>query len=481
MKKTIFTALLLVSTLAYSQVGINTTDPKATLDVVANATESKMVDGIIAPRLTGNELKSKDTLYSTDQKGAIIYATAAASPTTAKTINVTTAGYYYFDGSVWKAFASSSTFTQTDDWHTTGNSGTTPGNNFLGTTDDKDLMLKRNNTQAGLIGTTNTSYGLNSLIENNTGTENAAFGVGALQSNTTGSRNTAFGFESLKTSTTINNNTAFGYRTLMNNIINTNVAFGYGALTNNTTGTINVAVGTDALSKNTTGYFNTATGHEALVNNTTGYENVAIGASSMTNNTTGYYNTALGVDALDANISGARNTALGWNAGKLATGNDNVFVGSNAGSNVTTGSNNIIIGYNAAASSATVSNQIRMGNTSITTARIQVAWSVTSDKRYKDDIQDSNLGLDFIRQLRPVSYIRKNDENHNREYGLIAQELQETLKNNGAVDSSIVTEDGNGMLSVRYNDLFAPLVKAVQEQQKEIDELQKRIGILEKK
>ncbi len=481
MKKTILTALLLVSALAYSQVGINTTDPKATLDVVAKATDATTAEGIIAPRLTGNELKGKDALYNTDQKGAIIYATAAASPTTAKTINITTAGYYYFDGSVWKAFASGGTFTQTDDWHTTGNAGTTSGTNFLGTTDDKDLMLKRNNIQAGLLGATNTSYGLNSLISNTTGAQNATFGVGALQSNTTGSRNAAFGFESLKTSTTINNNTAFGYRTLMNNTANTNVAFGYGALINNTTGSINVAVGTDALSKNTTGYFNTATGHEALINNTTGYENVAIGASSMTNNTTGFWNTALGVDALDANVSGARNTALGWSAGKAATGNDNVFVGSNAGYNATTGSNNIIIGYNAAASSATVSNSIRMGNSSITTATIQVGWTVSSDKRYKDDIKNSNLGLDFIKQLRPVSYIRKNDESHKREYGFIAQELQETLKKNGAADSGIVTEDGNAMLSVRYNDLFAPLVKAVQEQQKEIDELQKRIDILEKK
>ncbi len=90
-----------ISSLAYSQVGINTETPKATLDVVATADDLTKTDGFIAPRLKGNELKAKDGLYSSDQTGALVYATEAASPTTPKTINVTESGYYYFDGNVW--------------------------------------------------------------------------------------------------------------------------------------------------------------------------------------------------------------------------------------------------------------------------------------------------------------------------------------------------------------------------------------------
>lgn len=101
-KHIILLGAILSSGIAYSQVGINTEKPKATLDVMASPADTSKTDGFIAPRLTGDELKAKDGLYTALQTGAIIYATAAASPTTVKTANVTAAGYYYFDGSVWQ-------------------------------------------------------------------------------------------------------------------------------------------------------------------------------------------------------------------------------------------------------------------------------------------------------------------------------------------------------------------------------------------
>ena len=96
-----FISIMLFSKLLYCQVGINTTIPKASLDVVGTASNSSISDGIIAPRLTGNELKSKDLVYTTDQTGTLVYVTSPASPTSLKTINVTTEGYYYFNGVVW--------------------------------------------------------------------------------------------------------------------------------------------------------------------------------------------------------------------------------------------------------------------------------------------------------------------------------------------------------------------------------------------
>ncbi|KXH82945.1 hypothetical protein [Chryseobacterium kwangjuense] len=41
-----------------------------------------------------------------------------------------------------------STFTFAQSWNLTGNSGTNPSNNFLGTTDNQTLMFKTNNTEA---------------------------------------------------------------------------------------------------------------------------------------------------------------------------------------------------------------------------------------------------------------------------------------------------------------------------------------------
>jgi hypothetical protein len=120
MKKIVLFLGVVVVQSSFAQVGISTESPKATLDVVAKPNDITKTDGFIAPRLTGNELKAKDLLYGTDQLGAIIYATAAASPVTPKTINVTQVGYYYFDGSLWIKI-------------TDGNSGTIEPWNVSGT------------------------------------------------------------------------------------------------------------------------------------------------------------------------------------------------------------------------------------------------------------------------------------------------------------------------------------------------------------
>ena len=93
---------LTISGTAYAQegsVGINTSTPAATLDVVASPNDGNKIDGIIAPRLKGSELKVKNSLYGTDQDAAIVYVTEALAlgDTDDKTMNVISMGYYYFD------------------------------------------------------------------------------------------------------------------------------------------------------------------------------------------------------------------------------------------------------------------------------------------------------------------------------------------------------------------------------------------------
>lgn len=100
---------------AKAQVGVNTTDPKATLDVVGKTTDGTIPDGIMAPRITGDELHNKDNgsndAYGLSQKGALVYVTKAASDANLidETINVNAIGYYYFDGNIWKAISSRDT------------------------------------------------------------------------------------------------------------------------------------------------------------------------------------------------------------------------------------------------------------------------------------------------------------------------------------------------------------------------------------
>lgn len=102
---------------AYSQVGINTETPKATLEVTGKPSDLTEADGIIAPRLKGSELKAKDALYTANQKASLVYVTEAlaSANTTAKTVNVTSIGYFYFDGSIWQKLNAGSV--ALEPWH----------------------------------------------------------------------------------------------------------------------------------------------------------------------------------------------------------------------------------------------------------------------------------------------------------------------------------------------------------------------------
>ncbi|NIF07439.1 hypothetical protein F3J23_18625 [Chryseobacterium sp. Tr-659] len=99
MKKNITLAFSLMATsLLFAQVGVNTSTPQTTLDIVGKkgATDK---DGLIAPRLTRAELTAKgDALYGANQNGAIIFITdITGGNANTQRVNITQAGYYYFD------------------------------------------------------------------------------------------------------------------------------------------------------------------------------------------------------------------------------------------------------------------------------------------------------------------------------------------------------------------------------------------------
>lgn len=76
-------------------------------------------------------------------------------------------------------------------------------------------------------------------------------------------------------------------------------------------------------------------------------------------------------------------------------------------------------------------------------------------------------------KLRPVQYTMKNG-NGKTDYGFIAQELA-TLVNEK--DVNLLNKDGE-FYSVRYNDFISPTVKAIQEQQTQIEIQKKEIETL---
>lgn len=86
----------------------------------------------------------------------------------------------------------------------------------------------------------------------------------------------------------------------------------------------------------------------------------------------------------------------------------------------------------------------------------------TSDRDYKKDIKASDLGLNFVDQLNPVTFkYKKGERTH---YGLIAQEVEKTVNEMGidTTDFAVITKDDNGY-GMRYTELIPILIKSIQE------------------
>lgn len=97
MKKIFFSIFILTSTIFSAQVGVNTESPKASLDVAGKPGDASAADGIVVPRLTGDQLKAKDAVYTVNQNGTIVYVTQPVSTASPKTVLVNEQGLYFYD------------------------------------------------------------------------------------------------------------------------------------------------------------------------------------------------------------------------------------------------------------------------------------------------------------------------------------------------------------------------------------------------
>lgn len=350
-------------------IGVNnpTPDPSAVLDVTSTD------KGLLVPRvsLVSTLVPLPITAPAT---GLLIFNTATAGTAP----NNVTPGFYFWDGTKWNRFDTGSSG---KDWSVTGNAATDTTVNFVGTTDNEDLVFRRGNVRGGRIGVSNTSFGLSSMAGNNTSIENASFGVNALQNLTSGQANTAIGFSSglsllNGSGNTLQGtnsgrdlisgfqNTAIGALSMLSNTNgNNNVAIGFRALSNNTSGSSNVAIGVNALGASISPSFSntvavgdsalifnatngvTAIGSKAGQNNTTGSRNTYVGFRSGQLNSVGSGNTAVGNLTLRNATSAQSNVAIGDSAAfSTTTGNGNISIGQGAGFAVTSGSSNTMIG-----------------------------------------------------------------------------------------------------------------------------------------
>ena len=138
----------------------------------------------------------------------------------------------------------------------------------------------------------------------------------------------------------------------------------------------------------------------------------------------------------------------------------------------------------------TGSNQVQLGDASTTTYAYGAVQN-RSDVRDKADIQDTKLGLSFIQKLRPVDFKWDMREDYRKDgedlgdithdgskkrtryhHGLIAQEVENVIKDTGIdfggyQDHS--TKGNDDVKSIGYEELVAPMIKAIQELKEELD------------
>jgi len=383
----------------------------------------------------------------------------------------------------------------------------------------------------GFVG--NTAVGNMAMQYTTNGYDNTAVGDNALSANTTGYRNTVVGHEALLNATIANNNTAVGNQAMYNATTGgNNTAVGLSALYSNTTAWDNTAIGMEALKANTTGTGNTANGRSALLANTTGTLNTATGVNTLYSNTTGNENTANGSSALRFNTTGNYNTAIGTAAGyNLTSGDNNIFIGNSVQPNVSnTASNqlnigNWIYGNNGQigiGSTAVAKNPTRaqlvvdggssyvlgtygyLGQSGVTgqiggntvTASIWASnrivaeeFDATSDARIKRNITPlPNNSLATLAKINVVNYNKLSKAGASNENGVIAQELEKIMPDavkqsegdiyNDATQKWEVVKD---FRTLNYQSINLLTTKAVQELNQKVEEQQKLINSLEKR
>jgi hypothetical protein len=219
-------------------------------------------------------------------------------------------------------------------------------------------------------------------------------------------------------------------------------------------GSYNTFVGESAGNFTVTGVSNTAIGQLALHNVAAGDGNTACGEAALVS-TTGAANTGVGAVALGNDTSGFGNSALGWRADVSA-------------GNLT---NATAIGYTAVVDA---SNKIRLGNADVTVIEGQVAYTFTSDRNQKENLQSVD-GEEVLRKLRDVSVTSWNyvghDPQHFRHYGPVAQEFFAAFGNDGigAVGSPTTINSGDmaGILMIAVQTL----AKRSEEQARELQRL----------
>lgn len=262
-------------------------------------------------------------------------------------------------------------------------------------------------------------------------------------------------------------------------------------------------------------------GYSAFGNNAS----VVVGHGVQRSNTSGGYNVAVGSFTGQNITTGNGNCLIGSNnSGSMTTCVNNTVVGVSSGVGITTQSNNTICGYysdvrnganvnfsNCSVLGANIrgvisgDNQVQLGD-SLTTTYVYNTVQTRSDARDKADIRDTQLGLAFVEKLRPRDFRWDFREDYRDEYidpdtqhltsvqlpkdgskkrqrfhhGLIAQEVQDVMQEMGIDFGGLQNHSlkgGGDKMTIGYEELVGPLIKAVQELNARVQALEKKAAV----
>ena len=254
--------------------------------------------------------------------------------------------------------------------------------------------------------------------------------------------------------------------------------------------------------------FNVGVGFNALGAVTTGYGNTAVGAgaaqfddpAALALLTSGSFNVAVGKSALGQN-NGDRNTAIGYLSFFSSPGSENIGLGYGSGAGQTSGDRNMYLGVSVGVNK-NESNTIRIGDSNcgclpnytrmfvagvrgVTTGNADAVpvvidslgqlGTVSSSRRYKDDIQDMADASSGLMKLRPVTFRYKQpyaNDSRPIDYGLIAEEVE-------TVYPDLVAHSADGQVeTVQYQKINAMLLNEVQKQHRQLEEQKGEIEAL---
>lgn len=343
-------------------------------------------------------------------------------------------------------------------WKTTGNSGTTTVNNFIGTTDAQGLAFRTNNVERMRlasggnvgIGTVNPDAKLH--IEG--GVDVALGSGGTIVMGPTSAANLAMDNNEIQAR---NNGAAAAL------------------LLNNGGGNINMDAGTLFVDGTDNNVGINTSNPQARLHVTGGTDVTLTSGGTIIMGLTNDFNLAMDNTELQARNNGAAATLnLNQDGGNVSINGGNVIIDPTA--------------LEMRVHGDVVPDQDgfhQLGTSANTWAEVW-ATDVTinsSDARLKKDVADLNYGLDAVMKLHPVSYhwIKNPDgQDGKKRLGLIAQEVQNIIPEivrdwqyKGDEKTGKIMKVPVSKLGIQYDAIIPVLIKAIQEQQQEIEALKK--------